>query len=107
MKRGDEYVRRPLVKLHRAADLLDPAAVEDDDAVGERHRLGLVVGDIDHRRSEARVQARDLQPHLHAQRRVEIGERLVQQEDAWGLRMIARPMATRWRWPPDSSRGVR
>src|SRR5215218_7520298 len=26
---------------------------------------------------------------------------------AWGLRTIARPIATRWRWPPDSAAGLR
>ena len=26
---------------------------------------------------------------------------------AWGWRTIARPIATRWRWPPDSAPGLR
>ena len=67
--------------MHRGADLFDPAAVEDDDPIGEGHRFDLVMGDVDHRRAETDVQLRDFQAHLHAQRRVEIGERLVEQED--------------------------
>src|SRR5437867_4417091 len=34
---------RPLVDLLRAAFLLDAPGVHDDDAIGERHRLGLIV----------------------------------------------------------------
>ena len=45
---------------------------EHDDPVGQRHRLGLVVRDIDHGDAELLVQARDLDPHLHPQLGVEI-----------------------------------
>ena len=51
------------------------------DPVGQRHRLDLVVGDVDHRRAEPAVQLVDLDPHLHAQLGVEVGERLVEEED--------------------------
>ena len=77
---GDEQAVRPVVELERRADLRDRAAVEHDDLVGHGHRLDLIVGDVDHRRLERLVQLADLDPHLHAQRRVEIGERLVEQE---------------------------
>jgi hypothetical protein len=56
---------------------------------------------VDDRRLHALVQALDLGAHIDAQFRIEIGQRLVEQEDL-GLRTSARPMATRWRWPPDS-----
>src|ERR1039458_8834844 len=39
--------------------------------IGERHRLGLVVGDVDHRRAEGGVQLGEFEPHLHAQLGVE------------------------------------
>ena len=39
------------------------------------------MGDVDHRRLQLRLQARHLGPHLHPQLRVEVGERLVHQED--------------------------
>ncbi len=77
---GDEQVGRLVVKLERAADLLDTAGAHDHDAVGQRHRLDLVVRDIDHRRRQALVQRRDLRPRADAQLGVEIGQRLVEQE---------------------------
>jgi len=77
---GDEQPVRPVVELKRRADLHHRTPVEHDDFVGHGHRLDLVVGDVDHRRLERVVQFADLDPHLHAQRRVEVGERLVEQE---------------------------
>ena len=68
------------VEVLRGGDLLDPAVVHHHDAVGERHRLDLVVGDIDRRRRHRGVQLLDLGAHLHPQLGVEVGERLVEQE---------------------------
>ena len=51
------------------------------DLVGHGHRLDLVVGDVDGRGLQPLVQLLDLGAHLHAQLGVEIGERLVEQED--------------------------
>jgi hypothetical protein len=48
----------------------------------ERHRLGLVVRDIDGRDAQPRLQLGDVGAHLHAQFGVEVRERLVHQEDA-------------------------
>ena len=76
----DEQVARVVVELERRADLLDDAALQHDDLVGQRHRLDLVVGDVDHGRVELVVQPRELDPHLHAQGGVEVGQRLVEQE---------------------------
>ena len=53
--------------------------VHDGDAVGERHRLRLIVGDVDHRRARARMKARELIFHRRPQRHVEIGERFIEQ----------------------------
>ena len=50
----DEAVHRRIVDLGRRADLFDHAVAQHDDAVGQRHRLGLVVRDIDHGGAEAR-----------------------------------------------------
>ena len=72
------------VELQRRADLLDAAGVQHDDAVGHGHRLDLVVGDVDHGRAELLVQFADFEPHVDAQRGVEVGQRLVEQE---GLRL--------------------
>ena len=78
---GDEAGRRAVVELERRADLLDPAGVEDDDPVGHRHRLDLVVGDVDRGGLQALVQGLDLGAHVDPQLGVEVGERLVEQED--------------------------
>ena len=72
-----------VVELERAADLLDPSRIEDDDAVGHGHRLDLVVGDVDRGGAEGILELGDLEPHLDAERGVEIRQRLVEEE---GLR---------------------
>ena len=78
---GDELVRRRVVKLERRADLGDDPLVENDDLVGESHRLRLVMRHIDHRRAELGMKLRQFKAHLHAQFRVEVGQRLVEQEN--------------------------
>ena len=64
------------------ADLLDLAAVHDGDAVGDRERLLLVVGDVDRRDPELELDAADLLAQLDAHLRVERRERLVEQQHA-------------------------
>jgi hypothetical protein len=76
----DEQVVRAVVELERRADLLDDAVVHHDDAVGHRHRLDLVVRDVDGRRLEALVQRLDLAAHRDAQLRVQVRQWLVEQE---------------------------
>ena len=56
--------------------------LQDDDPVGERHRFGLVMGDIDAGRLERHVQALDLRAHLDPELGIEVGERLVEEEQA-------------------------
>ena len=80
---GDEARARRVVELVRRTDLLDHAVVHDDHAIGERHRLDLVVGDVDGRGAHLLVHPLDLDAHLHAQLRVEVGQRLVEQEHFW------------------------
>ena len=77
---GDEGRRRLVVDLVGRADLLDAAGVHDDHPLGQRHRLDLVVGDVERGRAQLAVQLLDLEPHLRAQLGVEVGERLVEQE---------------------------
>ena len=80
MKPGHEHVDRVLVEPLRRVDLLEPPVAHDRDAVAHRHRLGLVVRDVQRRRPELLVQARDVRAHLDAQLRVEVRQRLVHQE---------------------------
>ena len=61
-------------------DLLELAHAHDGDAVAHRHRLDLVVRDVDRRRAELALELRDLGAHLDAQLGVEVRERLVHQE---------------------------
>ena len=77
----DERRRRPLVGLVRRADLLGAAVVHHHDAVAERHRLGLVVRHQDGGRADRALDLAQLDLHLLAQLGVEIGERLVEQQD--------------------------
>ena len=79
---GDEQVGRAVIELKRAADLLDDSRLEHDDPIAERHRFDLVVGDVDDGAAKLAVQFDEFGPHGDAQRRVEIGQRLVEQEDA-------------------------
>ena len=70
-----------VVERLRRVDLLDPPVAHDGDALAERHRLDLVVRDVDRRRRRAaRAAARAIGAHRHAQLRVEVRERLVHQE---------------------------
>ncbi len=77
---GDELRRGVLVDLHRRADLLGAAGVHHEHPLRERHRLDLVVRHVQARRPQPPVQLLDLEAHLHAQLRVEVRQRLVEQE---------------------------
>ncbi len=75
-----EHRGRVLVHVHRRADLLGASGVHHQHALRERHRLDLVVRDVEARGAEAPMQLLDLEAHLHAQLGVEIRKRLVEQE---------------------------
>ena len=77
---GDEACAGPVVDLGWNADLHHAAVAEHDDAVGERQRLGLVVGDVDRREPEVGVEPLELAPHLEAELGVEVRERLVEEQ---------------------------
>ena len=57
-------------------------AVHDDDPVSERHGFDLVVSDVDHVFLDLLTHQGKLCPHLAAQFGIEIGERLIKQENA-------------------------
>ena len=78
---GDEQAVGPVVEVVRRADLLDPALAHADDAVGHGRRLDLVVGDEDRGHAELALQRLDLGAHGQPQRGVEVGERLVEQQE--------------------------
>ena len=102
---GDERVRRRgRTALRAQSHCCRRPSLQDGDAVPERHRLGLVVRDVDGRDAESRLQRRDVGAHLRraASRR---GSRAARPSGRrCGSRTIARPIATRWRCPPESWR---
>ena len=77
---GDEAACRALVNLGRRADLLDLAGAHHGDAVGERQRLVLIVGDDDKTGFQPPLNILELELRLLAQLAVERGERLVEQQ---------------------------
>ena len=77
---GDEEVHRPVVEPLGHVELLQDAVAHDGDPFAERHRLGLVVRHVDRGHGEVPLDPRDLGPHLDAQLRVEVRQRLVHQE---------------------------
>ena len=67
--------------LLRGGDLLDDAVLHDHNAIAEGHGLGLVVGDVDERALDLVAQLDELGTHLVTQLGVQVGQRLVHQED--------------------------
>ena len=63
-KPATNSVRRAAEQLQRRPDLLDRPVAHDRDASAERHRLLLIVRDVDHRRAEPAVQQRQLGARL-------------------------------------------
>ena len=80
---SDEQVVRSVVEITGSIALFDPAAVEHGNAVAHRHRLDLIVRDVDRCGLELALQPADLGAHLHAQLGVEVRQRLVHQERRW------------------------
>ena len=74
-------LRGSVVDLARRADLDQPARLDDADAVGHGHGLGLVVGDVEDGGAELLLDALQLEPEVGAELGVERGERLVHQVD--------------------------
>ena len=68
------------VELLRRVHLLQDPVAEHRHALAERHRLDLIVRHVDGGGLETLVQQHELPPHLHAELRVEVGERFVHQE---------------------------
>jgi len=79
-----EQVPGTLVEHLGRVHLLQETVSQHGDPITHRHRLGLVVRDVDGRHAQVTLQARDLRTHLDAELRVEVRERLVHEE---GLRL--------------------
>ena len=77
----DIAVGRPLVEIVGRALLDDAAVAQDGDLLAHRQRLELVGRRIDDRHAELAVQPLELGAHVVPQLGVEIGERLVEQQE--------------------------
>lgn len=73
-------IRRLAVDFRRRANLLDFAVLHDDDAVGQRQGLILVMRDVQRGAAELAMDAADFGAHFQAQLGIEIGERLIHQD---------------------------
>jgi len=71
-----------IVDARRIGILLDVAVFHDGDARRQRHRLHLIMRDIDDGAAEILVQPFDLDAHFGAELGVEIGERFVEEINA-------------------------
>ena len=80
MKAATKRFERLAVEGLRRVDLLHGAVAHHRHAGAERHRLDLVVRDVDGRDPEPVVQPRQLGAHVDAELRVQVRERLVHQE---------------------------
>ena len=76
----DKLVLRVAVKLTRASCLHDNTLIQHNNPVGKCHRFGLVMRDIDRGDAELVMQPRDLEAHIHPQRRIQIRQRLVEEK---------------------------
>ena len=79
---GHKDVFRLIIELIGRADLLDVAVLHDHNPVRQGHGLGLVVGDVDGRGAGFLMNLGDFIAHRDALFRVQVGQRLVHQEDA-------------------------
>ena len=77
---GNEEVGWIVIDFGRRIELLEDALFEDGHAVGERHRLDLVVGHVDRRGAEARLHVLQFGAHVAAELGIEVRQRLVHEE---------------------------
>ena len=80
--------------------LLDVASIHNDD-ISERHGFDLVMGDIDDRGPKPLLQFLSSMRVFVRSCASRVGKRFIK-EKSFGF-LVARPMATRWRWPPERS----
>ena len=76
----DELGRRPRRDREWIGDLLDPGLVHDDDPIGHRERLFLVVRDVDEHQPQLALKVPQLDAHAQLQQAVEVTERLVEEQ---------------------------
>jgi hypothetical protein len=80
-KAGDKSRARRPINLGRRSLLLDAAAPHNDYAIRQRKRFFLVMRDIDGGEAETATQIAEFGAHRDPQLSVEVGKRLVKQDD--------------------------
>ena len=70
-----------LVEVLGRVDLLYDAVLHHDDPGAQGHGLRLVVGNVDDGASQALMELGNLHTHLAPQFRIQVGERLIHEED--------------------------
>ena len=78
---SDEDVGRTIVQLSRSADLLQNAELDDGDTITHGQSLGLIVGHVQGGDTQLTLQSGDLGTGLHTELGVEVGQRLIHEED--------------------------
>ena len=78
---GDEAVGGRTIEIPSGPDLLDTPVAHADDPVGDRHRLLLVMRDVDRGAVQLLDQALQLVAHILPQLGIEVAQRLVEQHD--------------------------
>src|ERR1700761_263616 len=78
-----EPIASPPVDVARRSDLLYPALVHDDHAVGHGEGLGMTMGHADESDAELPMQSHQFGLHLDLEMRIERAHRLVEQQDLW------------------------
>src|SRR3546814_518239 len=80
-KASDKEVIGSIVKIEWPAALLDNAVAHDQDLIGHGHCFDLVVRDVYRGGTQALMQRFDFGPHLHTQLCIQVGQRLIEQEN--------------------------
>ena len=107
MKAATKGHDRTAKHFHRRRQLLEHAVTHHRDAVAERHRLFLIVRDVDHRGPEPRGAAAPSSARVSTRSSGSRFDNGSSSRNACGSRTIARPSATRCRCPPDNCAGLR
>src|SRR3954470_3107126 len=90
-------------RIHRQIEA-DAPSLDDENAVGERHRFRNVVGDEHGREPLPQPHALQKRLHVDAGQRIEGAERFVEREQLRAADQRARERDS-WRWPPDRVAG--
>ena len=80
MKRATNVLAGDGVDLERRRHLLERAVAHHGDTAAQRHRFFLIVRHVDDSGAQQPVKPAELCARLRAERRIKIGERLVQEK---------------------------